>query len=60
MKSALVTRALEEEQLLLLGAGRAAIRFRPHLHVRMADIDLLAEKLRRLLTKLAPAGCQEP
>lgn len=53
LKSALLTRALEQEQLLLLGAGRISVRFRPNLHVSLGDIDLLAEKLRRLLRGLA-------
>jgi L-lysine 6-transaminase len=49
MKAALVERALQEESLLLLGAGRHSVRLRPHLHVTTADIDALAEKLLRLL-----------
>ncbi len=43
-------RALEQEDLLLLGAGADAIRLRPHLHVTAADIDLLLERLDRLLS----------
>lgn len=49
LQNALVDRALNEESLLLLGGGRLSVRLRPHLHVTIADIDLLAEKLHRLL-----------
>lgn len=52
LKSALVSRALEEENLLLLGAGETSIRLRPNLHVTTADIDRLAQMLGRLLTRL--------
>lgn len=52
LKSALVTRALEEENLLLLGAGETSIRLRPNLHVTTADIDRLAQMLDRLLSRL--------
>jgi L-lysine 6-transaminase len=48
-KALLVQRALEREQLLLLGAGTRSIRLRPHLNVTDADIDELAVRLRRLL-----------
>lgn len=51
MQGALVDSALNDESLLLLGAGRKSVRLRPHLHVTAADIDVLAEKLRRLLAK---------
>ena len=51
-KAALVENALQREKLLLLGAGRNSIRLRPHLHVATADIDLLMQKLRRLLHAL--------
>ena len=53
LKSALVARALEQEKLLLLGAGRVSVRFRPNLHVTLQDIDLLAAMLRRLVGGLA-------
>jgi len=46
-------RALEEEQLLLLGAAGHSIRLRPNLNVTRSDIDLLLEKLERLLSKQA-------
>ncbi len=49
MKSALVERALQQEHLLLLGAGRNSVRLRPHLNVTRDDIDTLTAKLRRLL-----------
>jgi L-lysine 6-transaminase len=52
-KGELVERALEDEELLLLGAGTSSIRFRPNLSVTLADIDLLALKLRRVLAGLA-------
>ena len=52
-KTALVDRALEQEKLLLLGAGRTSVRLRPHLHVSKDDIDQLAAMLRRLLHGLA-------
>lgn len=44
--------ALDEEDLLL-GVGTQSIRFRPPLDVSAADIQLLLEKLRRLLVRLA-------
>lgn len=49
LKSSVIESALEEENLFLLGAGRTNIRLRPNLNVTPADIDLLAEKLRRVL-----------
>ncbi len=53
LKSALVNRALEEENLLLLAAGETTVRLRPHLHVTADDIDRLAQMLDRLLTSSA-------
>jgi L-lysine 6-transaminase len=50
-KSEVIERALQQEDLLLLGAGRRSVRFRPHLNVTNADIDLLIEKLRRVLSR---------
>lgn len=52
IKSALIDRALEDESLLLLGAGPLSVRFRPNLNVALDDIDRLAEMLVRLLRKL--------
>lgn len=52
LKSALLSQALEEENLLLLGAGETSIRLRPNLHVTTADIDRLAQMLDRLLSRL--------
>ncbi len=52
-KSALVETALQEEDLLLLGAGRRSIRTRPNLSVTEADVDLLLTKLRRTLDRIA-------
>lgn len=51
LKSAVIDAALNEEDLLLLGAGRTSVRLRPNLHVENADIDLLVEKLGRILAK---------
>lgn len=44
--------ALDEQQTLLLGAGRRSIRLRPVLDVTFEDIDRLLDKLARCLTKL--------
>lgn len=52
MKGALVDRALQQERLLLLGAGRHSVRLRPHLNVTDADTDVLIAKLRTLLAAL--------
>lgn len=56
MKNDMIDRALQDEQLLLLGAGRLSVRLRPNLNVTLADIDLLGEKLDRVLAKIAAAG----
>ena len=48
-KSDLLDRALEEESLLMLGAGSNSIRLRPSLSITMDEIDLLLEKLKRCL-----------
>ncbi len=48
-KASLISRALQEENLLLLGAGNRTIRMRPNLNVLPADVDLLFEKLDRLM-----------
>lgn len=53
IKAAVVERALQEEKLLLLGAGRTSIRLRPHLHVEEDDIEMLATMLRRILDGVA-------
>ncbi|WP_394842699.1 aminotransferase class III-fold pyridoxal phosphate-dependent enzyme [Pendulispora brunnea] len=53
MKGKLVRLALEEEKLLLLGAGDDTIRLRPHLNVTNADIVKLGEHLERLVKRLA-------
>ncbi len=45
--------ALQEENLLLLGAGRSSIRLRPPLDVTVADIDELQGRLGRILQRLA-------
>jgi L-lysine 6-transaminase len=51
-KSKLVDMALEQEDLLLLGAGKDTIRLRPPLDMTNEDTDLLVEKLDRLIAKL--------
>ncbi len=51
-KGQLVDLALEQESLLLLGAGSDSIRFRPPLDVTLGDIDELIVRLGRLLTRL--------
>jgi L-lysine 6-transaminase len=52
-KRRLVLRALERENLLLLGAGTRSIRLRPHLNVTEADVAELILRLRRLLADLS-------
>jgi L-lysine 6-transaminase len=52
-KTALIDAALEREDLLLLGAGINSIRLRPSLSVSEGEIDLLIEKLTRLLGQLS-------
>ena len=51
-KARLLAMALEDEDLLLLGAGTESIRFRPPLDVTLPEIDLLLAKLERLFTAL--------
>jgi L-lysine 6-transaminase len=51
-KSDFLDNALEEESLLLLGAGVNSIRLRPTLSVTNEEIDLLIEKLSRCLARL--------
>jgi L-lysine 6-transaminase len=48
-KARLISRALQEESLLLLGAGLDSIRFRPSLSVTLEDIENMLGKLNRLL-----------
>jgi len=48
-KSAFLDAALIDESLLMLGAGTNSIRLRPSLSVTMEEIDLLIEKLERVL-----------
>lgn len=52
-KHRLIEQALEEESLLLLGAGAQTIRLRPPLDVSEADISLFLEMLQRRLAALA-------
>jgi L-lysine 6-transaminase len=51
-KAAFVENALQQQSLILLGAGRQSVRFRPNLNVTTADIDVLYTKLRRLLRQV--------
>jgi L-lysine 6-transaminase len=51
-KSDLIGRALENEDMLLLGAGTNSIRFRPPLTVNKDDIQLMLQKLERVLSSL--------
>lgn len=52
-KADVMDRALQREDLMLLGAGRRSVRLRPHLHMTNADTDLLVEKLRRVFAETA-------
>lgn len=52
-KRALIGAALQEEDLLLLGAGRRSIRTRPNLSVTEADVDLFLEKIGRAFARVA-------
>ena len=51
-KAQLLDIALEQEDLLLLGAGTRSIRFRPPLDVSHAEIDLMLDKLGRTLASM--------
>ncbi|MBF0313228.1 MAG: aminotransferase class III-fold pyridoxal phosphate-dependent enzyme [Oligoflexia bacterium] len=51
-KAKLIDLALNQEEMLLLGAGKESIRFRPPLDVTMNEIDLMIQKLARTLSKL--------
>jgi L-lysine 6-transaminase len=59
-KAAVVETALQQERLLLLGAGRNSIRFRPNLNVTTEDIDLMVEKLGRILAAMSQSTSSEP
>lgn len=52
LRAQLVRTALQEECLLLLGAGNRSIRTRPNLSVTEAEVDLFLEKLERCLRAL--------
>src|SRR5205823_6080525 len=45
--------ALQEENLFLMGAATDTIRLRPNLSVTIPEIDLLCEKLDRVLEAIA-------
>jgi L-lysine 6-transaminase len=51
-KAALIRRAREERDLLLLGAGKQSIRTRPNLSVTNEEIDLFLEILGDLLKEV--------
>ena len=51
-KDTFIRHALQDESLLLLGAGTDTIRFRPNICITESDINLLLEKLERLLASL--------
>jgi L-lysine 6-transaminase len=51
-KSAFLDAALQEEDLLMLGAGTNSVRLRPTLSVTNEEIDLLLEKLERCCVRL--------
>jgi L-lysine 6-transaminase len=53
LKSALIDHALKSKDLLLLGAGRDSIRFRPNLNVTLEEIALLIDKLDRSLAAIS-------
>ncbi|MDP9174540.1 MAG: aminotransferase class III-fold pyridoxal phosphate-dependent enzyme [Planctomycetota bacterium] len=53
IKRAFLDTALEDEALLLLGAGTNSIRLRPSLSVTGGEIELLMQKLQRVCAKLA-------
>lgn len=55
-KSRLQKIALEQEDLLLLGAGTDAIRLRPMISVTLEEVDLFAQKLGRALETLETRG----
>ena len=52
-QSKLVDMALQEENMLMLGAGRSSIRLRPPIDVTMSDIDEFKNRLSRVLQRLA-------
>lgn len=52
MRQKLLEIALQEEDMLLLGAGTDTIRLRPNLSVTVDDIGLFLQKLERVLIRL--------
>ncbi|HWH69133.1 MAG TPA: aminotransferase class III-fold pyridoxal phosphate-dependent enzyme, partial [Candidatus Sulfotelmatobacter sp.] len=54
LRERLINLALQEENLLLLGAGSFSIRTRPNLSVTEGEINLFLEKLERCLGRLIP------
>ncbi|RYG75228.1 aminotransferase class III-fold pyridoxal phosphate-dependent enzyme [bacterium] len=51
LKRSVIDIALEEESMILLGAGSRTVRTRPSLSVTAEEIDLFAEKLERVIAK---------
>jgi L-lysine 6-transaminase len=54
-KSELIEIALEEHDVLFLGAGPDSVRLRPHLNVTSADIDELGRRLDAALARVGQA-----
>lgn len=52
-KSFVLESALQDENLLLLGAGRFSVRLRPALDVTIADVDEMLRRLERVLQRLS-------
>ena len=59
LRDRLLSMALQDEQLLLLGSGYQSVRLRPSLSITDDDIDRLIERLDRCLTRLGAEGLQE-
>ncbi|MGQ9487561.1 MAG: aspartate aminotransferase family protein [Armatimonadota bacterium] len=53
LRKRLLDIALQEEDLLLLGAGTDTVRLRPSLSVTVDEIRLFSEKMERVMQKLA-------
>ncbi len=60
LRARLTETALQQEGLLLLGAGASSIRLRPNLSVTEAEIDLVLELLERCLRRDAANGATAP
>ncbi len=60
LRKQLLEIALQEEDLLLLGAGTDTIRLRPSLSVTVEEVHLFLEKLERVLRRLTHRGRSAP